>query len=153
MVGEAYSGILTSDRCSAYTWIALEQWQPCRAHLKRDLTAMAERTGASHEIGAALLRRQRRLFRWWHRVREGTLSREQFRVQVRYLRHGFKIVLEEAASLPIEPGKKTPLAKTVRTCRLLNDDYLKSNRPSGHSWLQPMSSRPIMRLSGRCDSL
>ena len=119
MISEAYSGILTSDRCSAYTWIALEQWQPCWAHLKRDLTAMAERTGASHEIGEALLRRQRRLFRWWHRVRDGTLSREQFRAQVNCLRHGFKTVLEEAASLPIEPDEKTPLAKTVRTCRRL----------------------------------
>ena len=80
---------------------------------------MAERTGAAHEIGDALLRRQRRLFRWWHRVRDGTLSREQFMAQVRYLRHGFKRVLEEAASLPIEPDEKTPLAKTVRTCRRL----------------------------------
>ena len=119
MVGESFSGILTSDRCSAYTWIALEQWQPCWAHLKRDLTAMAERTGASHEIGDALLRRQRRLFRWWHRVRDGTLSREQFIAQVRYLRDGFKTELKEAASLPIEPDENTPLAKTVRTCRRL----------------------------------
>lgn len=119
MMGESYSGILTSDRCSAYTWITLERWQPCWAHLKRDLTAMAERTGASYEIGDALLRRQRRLFRWWHRVRDGTLSREQFMAQVNCLRRGFKTVLEEAASLPIEPDEKTPLAKTVRTCRRL----------------------------------
>lgn len=119
MLGEAYQGILTSDRCSAYTWIALEQWQPCWAHLKRDLTAMAERSGASHEIGDALLRRQKRLFRWWHRVRDGTLSREQFRAQVKCLRRGFKTVLEEAAALPIEPDETTPLAKTVRTCRRL----------------------------------
>ena len=119
MLGESYPGIVTSDRCSAYTWIALDQWQPCWAHLKRDLTAMAERTGAAHEIGDALLRRQRRLFRWWHRVRDGTLSREQFIAQVRYLRDGFKTELEEAASLPIEPDENTPLAKTVRTCRRL----------------------------------
>lgn len=119
IIGESYQGILTSDRCSAYTWIALEQWQTCWAHLKRDFTAMAERTGASHEIGDALLRRQRRLFRWWHRVRDGTLSRAQFMAQVNCLRHGFKTVLEEAASLPIDPKEKTPLAKTVRTCRRL----------------------------------
>lgn len=119
LIGESYQGILTSDRCSAYTWIDLTQWQTCWAHLKRDFTAMAERTGASSEIGDALLRRQKRLFRWWHRVRDGTLSREQFIAQVNYLRCGFKTVLEEAASLPIEPGEKTPFAKTVRTCRRL----------------------------------
>lgn len=119
LMGEFYQGIVTSDRCSAYTWIDLEQWQTCWAHLKRDFTAMAERTGASSEIGDALLRRQKRLFRWWHQVRDGTLSRDQFIAQVNHLRGGFKIVLEEAASLPIEPDEKTPLAKTVRTCRRL----------------------------------
>jgi len=119
LIGESYSGIVTSDRCSAYTWIELRQWQVCWAHLKRDLTAMAERTGVSQEIGEALLRRQHRLFRWWHQLREGTLSREQFIQQVGYLRCGFKAVLAEAAALTIEPHEKTPLAKTVRTCRRL----------------------------------
>jgi hypothetical protein len=119
LIGESYSGIVTSDRYSAYGWIALEQWQVCWAHLKRDLTAMAERIGASHEIGIALLRRQHRLFRWWHRVRDGTLSREQFIAQVTQLRKGFQATLAEAAALPIEANEKSPLAKTVRTCRRL----------------------------------
>jgi EAL domain-containing protein (putative c-di-GMP-specific phosphodiesterase class I) len=91
----------------------------CWAHLKRDLTAIAERTGVSRQIGDDLLRRQHRLFRGWHRVRDGTLSHEQFIVQVNYLRSGFKAMLEEAAALPIELEEKTPLAKTVRTCRRL----------------------------------
>jgi transposase len=119
LIGDAYSGIVTSDRYSAYGWIALEQRQVCWAHLKRDLTAMAERIGASHDIGTALLRRQHRLFRWWHRVRDGTLSREQLITQVFYLRQGFKATLAEAAALPIDSDEKSPLAKTVRTCRRL----------------------------------
>lgn len=119
LIGDSYDGIVTSDRYSAYTWIALPQWQVCWAHLKRDLTAMAQRVGVSKQIGKALLHRQRRLFRWWHRVRDGTLSREQFTRQVNHLRDGFKLELEEAAALPIEPNEKTPLAKTVRTCRRL----------------------------------
>jgi hypothetical protein len=41
---------------------------------------MAERTGASQEIGTALLARGYRLFHWWHKVRDGTLSKELFRV-------------------------------------------------------------------------
>ena len=119
LMGDAYRGIVISDRYSAYGWIALEQRQVCWAHLKRDLTAMAERIGASHDIGEALLRRQRRLFRWWHQVRDGTLSREQFIRQVIYLRQGFKATLDEAADLPIALDEKSPLAKTVRTCRRL----------------------------------
>ena len=35
------------------------------------------------------------------------------------LRAGFKAELEAAAALPIAKGEKTPLAKTVRTCRKL----------------------------------
>ncbi len=41
----------------------VEQRQLCWAHLKRDLTAIAERDGVSKEIGSALLRRESRLFR------------------------------------------------------------------------------------------
>ena len=119
LIGESYRGIVTSDRYSAYNWIDLGQRQVCWAHLKRDLTAMTERIGASHEIGEALLRRQRRLFRWWHQVRDGTLSREQFIRQVDHLRQGFKATLNEAADLPIAADEKSPLAKTVRTCRRL----------------------------------
>jgi transposase len=119
LIGESYGGIVISDRYSAYRWIELTQWQVCWAHLKRDLTAMAERIGVSHEIGEALLSRQRRLFRWWYQVRDGTLSREQFIHQVSYLRQGFKAILEEAGALPIAPNEKSPLAKTVRTCRRL----------------------------------
>ncbi len=119
LIEHSYGGIVVSDRYSAYTWIALAQRQLCWAHLKRDLTAMAERMGLSRDIGEALLRRQRRLFRWWHQVRDGTLSREQFSHQVAYLRHGFKITLEGAAALPINRDEQSPLAKTVRTCRCL----------------------------------
>ena len=119
LIGDSYGGIVVSDRYSAYTWMTLAQRQLCWAHLKRDLTAMAERIGLSHDIGEALLRRQQRLFRWWHQVRDGTLSREQFRQRVTYLRQGFNSTLEAAAALPIAPNEKSPFAKTVRTCQQL----------------------------------
>ena len=119
LIGESFSGIVNSDRYSAYHWIDLNQWQVCWAHLKRDLTAIAERRGISQEIGEALLSRQRRLFRWWRRVRDGTLSREAFIERVNHLRAGFKAELAAAAALPIAKDEKTPLAKTVRTCRQL----------------------------------
>lgn len=119
LIGEAFSGMVTSDRYSAYNWIALEQRQLCWAHLKRDLTAIAERSGVSQAIGEALLRRQRRLFRWWYQVRAGTLGRADFCQRVSHLRAGFKAELALAANLPIGRHEKTPLAKTVRTCQQL----------------------------------
>ncbi len=119
LIGETFAGIVISDRYSAYSWIELDQWQLCWAHLKRDLQAIAERSGVSQEIGESLLRRELRLFQWWHRVRDETLSHSTFIDCVNHLRAGFKAELEAAAALPIAKGEKTPLAKTVRTCRKL----------------------------------
>lgn len=134
MIGEQYAGIVISDRYSSYNWLEVAQrdafWvgsfppksrhsQVCWAHLKRDLTAMSERSGVSATIGAALLKRQHRLFRWWHRVRDGTMSRADFEQAVVGLRQGFKAELDAAVQLPIGKGEKTPLAKTVRTCQQL----------------------------------
>ena len=119
LIGEAFEGIVSSDRYSAYSWIEVNRRQVCWAHLKRDLTAIAQREGVSKELGESLLRRQQRLFRWWHRVRDGTLTRDTFVVMVKHLRDGFKAELEEASRLPIGDREKTPLAKTVRTCQKL----------------------------------
>ena len=115
-LGEGLSGVVVSDRCPSYNWIALDQRQACWAHLKRDFTAIAERSGVSAEIGAALLRRERRLFRLWHKVRDGTLSRAEFQRAIAPLQRGLKRELVAATQLIDPKGKKSPLAKTVRTC-------------------------------------
>jgi hypothetical protein len=119
LIGETFEGIVSSDRYGAYGWIEVTRRQVCWAHLKRDLTAIAQRSGVSQAIGESLLRRQRRLFHWWHRVRDGTLSRETFGQMVVHLRAGFKAELEAASRLPIGEREQTPLAKTVRTCQKL----------------------------------
>jgi transposase len=116
LIGKDYGGVVVSDRYSSYTWIEQCQRQVCWAHLKRDFTAISQRKGISKDIGQALLFREKRLFRWWHWVLDGTLTREEFRVLVEPLRAGFRAELEEAANLPIGSQEKTPLAKTVRTC-------------------------------------
>lgn len=78
---------------------------------------MSQRPGASAAIGQALWRRHRRLFLWWHRVRDGTLSQALFVEAVAYLRRGFQQELASTAALVLGKNEKTPLAKTVRTCR------------------------------------
>ena len=116
ILGEDFDGYLGSDRYSSYSWLDSRRRQVCWAHLLRDFQAIAERSGASHEIGKALLRRGYRLFHWWHRVRDGTLSHKLFLEAVVHLRVAVMARLESAANLEIAPKKKTPLAKTVRTC-------------------------------------
>lgn len=88
MLSETYEGIVISDRYSSYNWLDVHKRQVCWAHLKRDFTAIAQRSGVSQDIGEALLQRQRRLFRWWSHVRDGTMSWEHFQSLVKPLRQG-----------------------------------------------------------------
>ena len=110
-----------SDRHGAYTWLDLTQRQVCWAHLKRDFTQIAERTGVSGELGQALLEQEKQLFELWYQVRDGTLNRSQFRLAVAPIRASVKALLTEATNYPVAAKEKTPWAKTVRTCQnLLN---------------------------------
>lgn len=119
LLGENYRGMVNSDRFSGYNWLAPKQRQVCWAHLKRDFTRMAERSGVSGQIGRDLLRQTKRLFRWWHRVRDGTLSPELFASLMTRLRFRFHALLVEGASFCQSNTERTPLAKTARTCQQL----------------------------------
>ena len=78
LLGEGFTGILVTDRYSAYNWYPVRWRQLCWAHLLRDFAAIRERGGAGEEIGDALLAQAHQMFAWWHRVREGTLKRSTF---------------------------------------------------------------------------
>jgi len=92
LLGEAF-GVLVTDRWSAYTWWPLKWRQICWAHLKRHFQAFAEFGGEAGRIGKALLEEERLLFEWWHRVRDGTLSRSTFRAYVSPLRRRVEALL------------------------------------------------------------
>jgi transposase len=117
LLGEDFSGILNSDRYAAYNWVGLEQRQLCWAHLRREFIKISERPGVSTELGTALVKQQEKLFELWHRVRDGTLKRCEFQLLVQQIRNSIKSSLQEAADYEIGSKEKTPLAKTVRTCR------------------------------------
>lgn len=55
LLGVNFAGIVNSDRYSAYHWLALQWRQLCWAHLKRDFTKIAERSGVSESLGQRLL--------------------------------------------------------------------------------------------------
>jgi transposase len=114
-----FAGIVVSDRFSAYNHLPIEQRQLCWAHLIRDLTAMAERQGASGEIGRELVALQKQLFAHWHQWKDGLLAWPELQHRCRPIRLQFETTLERAVDLGCERGERTPWAKTVRTCRQL----------------------------------
>jgi len=109
LLGEEFSGILVTDRYSAYNWYPVRWRQVCWAHLLRDFEAMRGRGGRSEEIGDALLAQAHQMFTWWHRVREGTLQRSTFRSYMTPLRREVERLLAA--------GSRCGVPKTAGTCR------------------------------------
>ncbi len=58
---------------------------------------MTERGGASQEIGEALLAETKELFRLWHQVKAGTLSRRKFQKSVAPVEQRVKELLDEGS--------------------------------------------------------
>jgi transposase len=101
--------VITTDRYKGYLWVPLRQRQVCWAHLVRDFQAMVDRARAGSIIGEELLCCAEDLFTWWHRIRDGTLSRSTFQRYVAELRPWVRSQLEA--------GRACSCAKTAGTCR------------------------------------
>jgi len=80
-----FRGVLVTDRWDGYLWYEGLR-QVCWAHLKRDFQAMSEQPGAAGRVGRDLLDARKRIFKLWHRVRDGTLTHVGFRRKMRPLR-------------------------------------------------------------------
>src|SRR6266850_5840061 len=109
LLGETFSGILVTDRYSAYNWYPVRWRQLCWAHLLRDFEAMRGRGGCSKAIGDTVLVQAHQMFAWWHRVREGTLQRSSFRSYMSPIRREVERLLEA--------GSRCGVPKTAGTCR------------------------------------
>ena len=119
LLGNAFGGIVVSDRFSAYNHLPVMQRQLCWAHLMSDLTAIAERPGASAEFGAQLLGLQQQLFGHWHRYKEGKIDWPALQQSCRPIRQTFETTLQRVVELGYQRGERTPWASTVRTCQQL----------------------------------
>jgi transposase len=109
MLGETFQGIVGSDRWSAYNWLRTLLRQLCWAHLLRDFQAFVERGGESQRIGEAILAQAELMFQWWHKVRDGTMSRAAFRGQM-------QTVQDQVGKL-LRQGTTCDHSKTAGTCR------------------------------------
>jgi transposase len=119
LLGNAFGGIVVSDRFSAYNHLPVMQRQLCWAHLSRDLTAIAERQGVSGEIGLELLALQQQLFVQWHQWKVGTIDWDQLQQSCRPIRQHFEGTLQRVVDLGFARKERTPWAQTVRTCQQL----------------------------------
>lgn len=109
VIGGVKTSIITTDRHLGYSWLASERRQVCWAHLKRDFQAISERSGDSKEIGEALLEQTREVFRLWHQVGEGRLSRRKFHQLMAPVQQRVKELLDE--------GSDCRSSKTRGRCR------------------------------------
>jgi transposase len=75
LLGEAWSGIVGSDRGTMYSWLARERRQVCWAHLKRNFQTLVDWGPGPRPLGAQLLAIEAEVFRHWHRYRAGELDR------------------------------------------------------------------------------
>jgi transposase len=109
MLDETFNGIVVSDRWSAYNWLLTRLRQLCWAHLRRDFQAFVERGDTSQLLGQGLLSQADLMFEWWHKVRDGTMSRTIFQDKM-------KAVQTKVGQL-LRQGTDCNHSKTAGTCR------------------------------------
>ena len=119
LLGEVFSGILSSDRYAAYNWIPVYLRQVCWSHLERTFEQIASRNGKSGKLGRQLLELRKKLFDEWYRVRDGTIAFSTFRTYASRIRVAMRALLSEGASYRPRKGEKSGRAKTARTCAKL----------------------------------
>ena len=107
LLGEGFTGILGSDRWTAYNRFDPSRRQVCWAHLKRDFQALFERGGESRIIGKLLLKQTALLFELWYRLRMGTLNQIDFSLLVQPIRIEVKGLLEVGLLLDQRATRKT----------------------------------------------
>jgi transposase len=100
VLGEDFTGFLTTDRWSAYNWYDTGLRQLCWSHLTRDFQSFVERGGEAGRIGEALLQERNRMFEWWHRVRDGTMTQEELEHRMKEVEHKVGQLLRKAAVCP-----------------------------------------------------
>jgi transposase len=142
LLGSAFGGIVVSDRFSAYNHLPLEQRQLCWAHLIRDLTAIAERPGASAEFGAQLLDLQRQVFDHWHLYRVGTIGWPALQQSCRPIRQAFEATLQRVVG---GAGLRAGRANTVGQ----DGPHLPAN-PAAGRWPLDLSGDPWNRADQQC---
>jgi len=100
LLGASFLGRLNSDRWSAYNFIETVRRQLCWSHLKRDFKGFAEHGVEAKALSVKLGLSVDTMFHEWHRVRDGTLSRPDFRALMQPIQLDIEARLQDGTSIP-----------------------------------------------------
>jgi transposase len=111
LLGSTFTGVVGSDRWSAYSRFPAERRALCHAHLKRAFQALVDRGGEAAPIGRWGLAETERLFALWHRFRTGEFGRQELRRRL--------IPLQARLGRLLRRGQENPDRKAGGLCREL----------------------------------
>jgi transposase len=111
LLRSAFTGVVGSDRWSAYSRFPAERRALCWAHLKRSFQGLVDRGGEAEPIGRWGLAEVERLFALWHRFKAGEFDGRE-------LRRGLIPVQARLGRL-LRRGQETPDPKAAGLCREL----------------------------------
>jgi transposase len=114
LLGQDFVGWLITDRWSAYDWYDAGLRQLCWSHLTRDFQGFIDRGGKGGRIGRKLMTERNRMFKCWHRVRDGTLERSTFQRRMRKVERKVGQLLRQAQTC----GEKKTAGMARRILRL-----------------------------------
>jgi transposase len=112
LLGGEFTGVVGSDRWSAYNRFAAERRALCHAHLKRDFQALVDRGSDAEPIGRWGLAEIERQFALWQRFRAGEVERQELRRRL--------IPLQARMGRLLQRGQESPDRKAVALCRELD---------------------------------
>jgi len=98
LLGEVISGVVCSDRWSAYSKLPLELRQICWAHLKRDFQKLIDRGGPADAIGRVGLEVVDCLFADWWAFRRGELDRPGLQARIERMARELQSALEQGCT-------------------------------------------------------
>ena len=99
LLGANFAGILITDRWASYGWVGGARRQICWAHLKRDFTSFLDYEPEAQRLGERLLAERRKMFRQWHRFRDGTMTRTELQLATQVVRRRILALLDEGSRL------------------------------------------------------
>ena len=100
LLGADWSGIVGSDRYSAYRSLPLEQRQLCWAHLIREFRRIAAYNFHQRPLGERLLDLSDRIFAAWYRFRGGLIDRPTLLAELTPLQAELRRALEDGLDPP-----------------------------------------------------
>ena len=100
LVGEGFRGVLTTDRWVSYGAVGAAWRQLCWAHLVRDFLGWVDQGGDGALLANELLKRTKKMFRWWNQFKDRRISRAVFQERMVPLRREMLELLEAAGVCP-----------------------------------------------------